>query len=83
MKKQSDGTKKNKAAQHGTDEAFFDNSRMAWTYPECAWAIGVSENALRKMVHRRQIPFTKLGKRVRFIRETIEAWLKQGATHVS
>jgi excisionase family DNA binding protein len=64
-------------------EAFFENSKMALTYQEMAEAIGVSETALRVMVHRRQIPFVKIGARVRFIRKDIEAWLKKGATYVS
>lgn len=66
-----------------SSEALFENSRMALTYAEMARAIGISEANLRQMVHRRQIPYVKLGRRVRFIPEDIAAWLKQGAKHVS
>ncbi len=56
--------------------------KFALTYRECAYAIGVTYNALRKMVHRRQIPFVKHGRRVRFIKRDIEAWLRKGAHDV-
>lgn len=41
--------------------------------------LGISENALRIMVCRRQIKFSKLGRRLRFRYEHISALFKNGA----
>ena len=58
-------------------------AKLAWTYAECAPLIGVSVSQLQHMVHRRQIPFVKRGKLVRFLPSEIEAWLEEGKVRVS
>ena len=40
---------------------------------------GISENALRIMVHRRQIPYSKLGRRLRFHFKDVQALITIGA----
>ena len=41
--------------------------------------LGFTEGALRMMVHRKQLPFIKLGRTVRFRPSDIEAWLRSNA----
>lgn len=60
----------------------FEN-RMALTVAEVAKALGKKPNAIYLLIHRRAIPFRKVGRRVMFIPEEIRAWLKGGAANVS
>ena len=46
------------------------------TVDELATYLGLSRPALRQMIHRRQIPFIRLGeRRIRFNLGDIDAWL--------
>ena len=38
--------------------------------------LGTSETALRRMVHRRQVPHLKIGRRVRFSLTDLDAWIQ-------
>lgn len=62
------------AAKVSVKQGLFDN-RMALSAREVADSIGVSVDALYVMVHRKQIPFHKRGKRLVFIPQEIQAWL--------
>lgn len=44
---------------------------------QAATYLGISENALRIMVYRRQIQFSKFGRRLRFHREYIFSLIKK------
>jgi excisionase family DNA binding protein len=44
-----------------------------WTSEETAEYLGISENALRIMVHRNQIPCFRFGRRLRFRMEDCRA----------
>lgn len=57
--------------------------KLGMTYQELAAALSLTVSALRCMVHRKQIPYTKLGHRLRFIPADIQAWLKEGSHNVS
>ena len=45
---------------------------------DAARFLGISENALRILVHRRKVKFRKLGSRLRFSRSDLERLLKKG-----
>lgn len=48
---------------------------------QAAFYLGISENALRIMVYRRQVKFSKLGRRLRFhINDLQSLFLKEGVT---
>lgn len=57
------------------DNRLFENRKLVLTYAEAANALGLSLSALQKMVHRKEIPFAKIGHRVRFIPDDLVAWL--------
>lgn len=44
--------------------------------PETAAMLGRSENAVRRMVERRQIPFRKSGRRVLFLESELQAFIE-------
>jgi len=46
------------------------------TVPDLAEMLDVSQDLIRSFVHRREIPYCKLGKLVRFDPQRIEAWLR-------
>lgn len=55
-------------------EPFIENLA---TVEELAGALGLAPKTVRNWVARRQIPFVRIGKRTRFRRQSIEAWLEQ------
>jgi excisionase family DNA binding protein len=57
-------------------ERLFENQKLGLTYTELSEAIGISVSHLMKLVMRKKIPHTKIGRAVRFIPEEIAAWLK-------
>jgi excisionase family DNA binding protein len=49
-----------------------------WGIEQAAEALSLTVPALRQAVHRRQIPFVRLGeKRVRFDPQQLQAWLRR------
>jgi len=44
--------------------------------PETATILGRSENAVRRMVERRQIPYRKSGRRVLFLESELQAFME-------
>jgi excisionase family DNA binding protein len=44
--------------------------------PETAAMLGRSENAIRRMVERRQIPYRKSGRRVLFLESELKAFIE-------
>lgn len=65
-------------------EALFDNQRIGLDYSTAAEALCMSVSTLQKLVHRKEIPFVKVGRLVRFIPEDLAAWLNERrVTHVS
>jgi excisionase family DNA binding protein len=62
---------------HDTTPALLD-------VPQLAERLSVSEQAVRHMVYRRQIPFIRLGpRRLRFDPAAIDAWLKEQRVEVA
>lgn len=66
----------------------FENTQQeTFTYKELSGVLRLSEGNLRYMVCKGEIPYVKLGRRVRFLRDDIVIWLQRnriGATnHVS
>ena len=47
------------------------------TYKECSEYLSITEGSLRNMVLKREIPFLKIGKRVRFDTEELSQWLSE------
>lgn len=47
---------------------------------EMGEVLGVSRSQIYNMVNRDQIPYVRVGSRVRFIKSQIEAWLSDGGT---
>ena len=65
-----------------SDSQIFDNSieNRLLSYAEVAHRIGVSIHTVRGWVYKRQIPYLKAGKVVRFIWADVMQWLqRQGA----
>jgi excisionase family DNA binding protein len=56
-------------------------TKSLWRYADLAEYLKVSEDKLRRSVMNRAIPFTKIGRVVRFDPEEIDAWLKESCTH--
>jgi excisionase family DNA binding protein len=44
---------------------------------EASEYLGITENALYCMVYRRQIPFVKIGKRLRFDKIDLDKWIEK------
>jgi len=63
-----------------SESQFFENRIVCeWlSSAQAAYYMGISENALRIMVYRRQIKFSKLGRRLRFHIKDIEALFSEG-----
>lgn len=54
------------------------------TVDEVAELLSVSTNSVRQMVHRRQIPFIRIGsKRLRFDQDTIVNWIEDQRVEVA
>ncbi len=49
------------------------------TVDEVANILKLSKNAVYVLIHRRQIPVVKIGRRVRFSASEIEEWIQQQA----
>jgi excisionase family DNA binding protein len=45
--------------------------------PEVAIYLGTTERHIRDLIHRRAIPFTKVGRLVRFSLSDIDAWVAE------
>lgn len=56
-------------------------AKTLWGYSELSQYLGRSEDALRRDVMLRQIPFIKISRQVRFDPKEIETWLKESCTH--
>ena len=66
------------------DSALFENLRIGLDYQAASEALCMSVSTLQKLVHRKAIPYVKVGRMVRFIPEDLAAWLNEKrATHVS
>lgn len=67
-----------------SNQSFFENSRLL-TVQELSLSLNAKESHIRQLVFRREIPFLKVGRLVRFDRATIETWLasKGDRSHVS
>lgn len=65
----------------GSDQIFDNRIEREWlTTEEAAHFLGLSENALRIMVHRGQIPAFKFGRRLRFRLKDCQAlFVRKGA----
>lgn len=61
------------------DSKLFENRIVCeWlSSAQAALYLGISENALRIMVYRRQVKFSKLGRRLRFHVQDIQSLLTQ------
>ncbi|MBF0440691.1 MAG: helix-turn-helix domain-containing protein [Oligoflexales bacterium] len=54
----------------------FENQLGLMSVEDLARELGKSPKTIRNWVSKRQIPFVDIGRSVRFMRESIEAWLK-------
>lgn len=63
-----------------SESQFFENRIVCeWlSSAQVAAFLGISENALRIMVYRRQIPFSKFGRRLRFCVSDLIALVTKG-----
>ncbi len=59
-----------------TKQQFFDNQLV--TYEQLSECIKVPKKTLQDWVYKRQIPFVKVGKHIRFKVSEIERWLHKG-----
>jgi excisionase family DNA binding protein len=50
---------------------------------ELCLLLNISEHTARHFVFSKKIPFTKVGKRIRFQKSVIEKWLKDNTSEVS
>ena len=50
--------------------------QMAYTVHEASKVLGTSESAVRAMVQRKQIPVTRIGRRVFILKSDIEQFLR-------
>ncbi|HET6204933.1 MAG TPA: helix-turn-helix domain-containing protein [Planctomycetota bacterium] len=57
-----------------TDQ-FVDRDRL-WVPERTATFLGITVKALYQMVYRREIPFLKIGRRLRFEETRLRAWLR-------
>lgn len=55
----------------------FDNQHLV-TIAQLSRALQIPEKTLRDWVYKRQIPFLKVGKLIRFRVSEIESWISQG-----
>ena len=51
------------------------------TVEELSRELAISEGSIYNMVHKQQIPFIKIGKRVRFDLEEIDKWLNKNSVN--
>jgi excisionase family DNA binding protein len=49
-----------------------------WTVEQAAQYLGLTPTAVRRRVHRGQIPFHRLGSRLRFKKEELDALVEPG-----
>lgn len=59
------------------DDELFDNESRLLTYDDLAEVLKVDQRTLRRWVRRNEIPYVRLGRRVRFFPERIRDWLKE------
>ena len=64
----------------GKSNKEFNQTLTLWRYRDLANYLQISEHKIRRDVMARKIPFTKIGKCVRFVPEEIKEWLKQNTT---
>lgn len=67
--------------RHEINQSQFFENRIVCEWLSSAQAaayLGISENALRIMVYRRQIPFSKFGRRLRFCVSDLIALVTKG-----
>jgi excisionase family DNA binding protein len=61
------------------NDLFFENSVGEKTQLikvlEAARFLGLTERALRLMVYREEVPFFRIGKRIRFSKDILERWI--------
>ena len=50
--------------------------------PRCADRLGTSERHIRHLVARREIPFLRVGRLIRFDPEKVDAWLESNTVDV-
>jgi excisionase family DNA binding protein len=55
----------------------FEGRNRLWNHVEVAEYIGSTPGSIRVMCSRREIPFLKIGRRVRFSPESIRRWLEE------
>jgi excisionase family DNA binding protein len=55
--------------------------KAKWTYKQAANFLGVLEQKLRSDVMNRRIPFTKLGRSVRFDPDTLQEYFELNTYH--
>ncbi len=62
--------------ENSTQQNDYLNTKVFLNIPEAALFLGIPEGSFRKLVARRyrHIPFTKMGKRIIFKRDLLEAW---------
>jgi excisionase family DNA binding protein len=53
-----------------------DDAPTLWTPEEVAERLGVKLRWVRRAIERRQLPFVRVGRLVRFRPEAIEAWIE-------
>jgi excisionase family DNA binding protein len=59
-------------------DLFFD--KVVWTTKDVCSVLNCSERHIRELVSSDRIPYVKVGRLVRFYRDDILGWLKQGGT---
>lgn len=52
-----------------------------FTLPEAAVYLNVSERQLRNLVYLRRVPFTKVGRLLRFPKAELDKWLAANTVH--
>jgi len=59
---------------------FEKNNKLVWTVDDVAKELNCSTRHVRKLVSKNRIPFSKVGRLVRFSPFKISAWLHNGGT---
>ena len=68
---------KNDAKHPGSNGETRSLPKLALTYEEAAWSLGVSEETLRRGVSEGRLPHVKVGARTLFPVDRLREWLKE------
>mgnify|MGYP001220046296 CR=1 FL=1 len=67
--------KKSVLAMNGETPSFIDN--QLWAYTRLADFLDVPIATIKDWVYKRQIPFVKVGRHIRFVPSDVQKWLSE------